>query len=265
MTAIHQPLPPEATIRVCSPSRSIGMKLYGTIELARRRLSERGLTVEIASGDLALVDDVMSMSAELRADELTQALTDASVSAVMCSTGGWNAIDILDRLNWDRLRPCTKPVIGFSDNTILTTAFYARLGWQTYYGPNLATIGEDHDADYTLDYLLRALAGQAFDVTSPRAYSEPDETHPGRNAYVEEDPGMRIVTPGLAEGTILGGNLGTLFLLQGTSYWPRIDDDMVLCLEEDDLADNFTLVEAFRRIVSLLEQVGLVRQHPVGS
>lgn len=47
------------------------------------------------------------------------------------------------------------------------------------------------------------------------------------------NPGYEVVNEGEAEGTLLGGNLGTLALLFGTSYMPGLDGT-VLLLEDDE-------------------------------
>lgn len=96
-----------------------------------------------------------------------------------------------------------------------------------------------------------------FELQQRETLSEPDGKTPGRHKYVKPDSGMQIVRPGAAEGTLFGGNLGTLFLLQGTPYWPRLTEPVVLFIEEDDLAGDLTVPEALRRIHSLLLQPGL--------
>jgi muramoyltetrapeptide carboxypeptidase len=143
---------------------------------------------------------------------------------------------------------------------VLTTALFAELGWVTYYGPNLASIGEDIDHDYTIDHLLRATSGLGpFAGDRRTQVAEADTSKPGVFKSVGSDAGMRVTRPGYAEGIVFGGNLGTLFLLQGTRYWPHFDEDVLLCIEEDDLAGEYTLIEALRRIYSLLMQPGLAR------
>lgn len=54
-------------------------------------------------------------------------------------------------------------------------------------------------------------------------------------------------------GKIVGGNLCTLNLLQGTEYMPSIRDS-ILFLEDDEMAGKLFLVEFDRNLVSLIQQ-----------
>lgn len=96
-------LPRRARVRVCSPSRSIGVKHYGTLEAGRSRVRGVGIETEIGQGELAHVDRFSSAPPAQRANELTKALSDDAIDGVLCSVGGWNAIEILATLDWARL------------------------------------------------------------------------------------------------------------------------------------------------------------------
>lgn len=58
---------------------------------------------------------------------------------------------------------------------------------------------------------------------------EYDETSP-RQALKNNGP---QVQGGSAEGIMIGGNLCSLNLLNGTEYFPKIEGDIILCIEDD--------------------------------
>jgi muramoyltetrapeptide carboxypeptidase LdcA involved in peptidoglycan recycling len=62
---------------------------------------------------------------------------------------------------------------------------------------------------------------------------------------------MFIINEGTAEGNIVGGNLCTLNLLQGTPYMPSIENK-ILFLEDDEMAGKIFLMEFDRNLQSLI-------------
>lgn len=66
--------------------------------------------------------------------------------------------------------------------------------------------------------------------------------------------GMFIINEGIAEGTIIGGNLCTLNLLQGTEYMPEFKAPTILFIEDDEMAGKLFLVEFDRNLVSTIMQ-----------
>lgn len=64
---------------------------------------------------------------------------------------------------------------------------------------------------------------------------------------------MFIINEGEAEGTIVGGNLCTFNLLQGTEYMPDLTD-RILFIEDDGMADKMFYVEFDRNLQSLIHQ-----------
>lgn len=63
------------------------------------------------------------------------------------------------------------------------------------------------------------------------------------------------VQEGMCEGTIIGGNLCTLNLLQGTPYMPDIRNK-VLFLEDDNIMGDYFCYEFDRNLESLLQIEG---------
>jgi muramoyltetrapeptide carboxypeptidase LdcA involved in peptidoglycan recycling len=142
---------------------------------------------------------------------------------------------LLERIDWDLIRHNPKVFAGFSDITVLNNAIFARTGLVTYAAPNFYTFGLPPVADYSAEYFRQCLMNDApIEVRSSEIwYDYPwqyDDSSP-RQALVNDGP--RMLNAGRAEGTAVGGNLCSFSLLNGTDYFPRIDDDIILTIEDD--------------------------------
>lgn len=133
------PLRPGDTIAVTAPSSGVQPALHARLDVAIRRLRERGY--EVLEG-LCLRDDDpsahVSASREARADELMALLVDPDVAAVVPPWGGETGIDLLPLLDLDLLAasdPCW--YVGFSDTTTTMVPLTLRSGWATLHGWNL--------------------------------------------------------------------------------------------------------------------------------
>ena len=128
---------------------------------------------------------------EARLADLTDALNDSSVDAILCARGGYGLQRIIDRVP-----AITKPIIGFSDITALHQ-HSAICGQNSLHGimcKHIATLPEDSE---TLLTFRKALNGE------PLTYRW--DNHP-LNQF------------GDACAPIVGGNLSVLYGLQGTPF-----------------------------------------------
>ncbi|MGW8552489.1 S66 peptidase family protein [Streptomyces tubercidicus] len=139
----------------------------------------------------------LAVSDEERARDLQEAWCDPSVKAVFAARGGYGAQRMVDLLDWDALRAAApKPLIGFSDVTVLHEAFAVRAGVSTLHGPAVA--GEVFlKDDATRDHLRRTL----FAPETVRTLAAPS---------------ARPLVPGRARGITLGGCLTMLATELGT-------------------------------------------------
>lgn len=64
--------------------------------------------------------------------------------------------------------------------------------------------------------------------------------------------GWRVINKGKAEGTIVGGNLCSFNLLQGTEYFPSLTNSVLFI--EDDSSTNPLIFD--RNLQSLIQQKG---------
>lgn len=133
---------------------------------------------------------------DLRAGDLSAALLDPGIAAILFARGGSGAQRTLERLDWPALaaaRP--KVLVGYSDVTAVLEAVAARLGWASLHGPTVA--GTDPAGQYSTASLLRALM------------------HPERATRLSFPDGL-VLVPGRARGVTLGGNLTVLTASLGT-------------------------------------------------
>lgn len=60
---------------------------------------------------------------------------DKSVNAIICLRGGYGAIRLINKIDYDLIRKNPKIFCGYSDITALNAMFLKRAGLVTYSGP----------------------------------------------------------------------------------------------------------------------------------
>ncbi len=132
-----------------------------------------------------------------RAMDLNRFFVDASIDAIIAVRGGWGASRILPYLNFSSFRSHPRILCGFSDITTLHLALLKECGLVSFHGPNGASEWSD-------------LTKKSFkEVLMDGAKAE----------YISKGR-VQAITPGIAEGPLIGGNLTILTTSLGTSYQP---------------------------------------------
>ena len=238
-------------IRVIAPSGAWQPKRQATYDRAKQRLEALGLVVTYGKNIQAQERFKTGSVAERLAD-LHDAYRDPKVKLVMALHGGWSANALLPGMDWQLIAANPKPLIGFSDITVLVNALYARTGVTQYLGPTYSTFGGKAAADYTLESFKNGLFG-----TGPLQLRRSREWQRQRGSGPAKTRPWKILQPGTEQGVLLGGNLGTFYLLQGTPYLPAFDQPTILVVEDDDEAGRHSAVEFDRRFESLLQLPGV--------
>lgn len=249
---IPQLLQPGDEVRVIAPARSMALISQETQDIANQRFAELGLSLTFGK-HIQEKDMFFSSSIESRVADLHAAFSDPNVKAIFTVIGGFNSNQIIDHLNWDLIRQNPKIICGFSDITTLNNAILAKTGLVTFSGPHYSTFGQKLHFEYTLEHATKMLMLDGQDSIRPAKewtddawFMDQDNRHP-----IKHD-GYWIIQEGQAEGAIVGGNLGTLNLLQGTEYYPDIADSILFI---EDCVPT-TAVDFDRLLQSLLQQKG---------
>ena len=249
---IPNKLKPGDEVRVIAPSRSMAILGEDCKKLATERLEELGLKVTFGKHVMEADPDYFAASKEARVEDLNDAFRDPNVRAILTVIGGFNSNQILDYIDYEAIKNDPKIFCGFSDITALSNAIHAKTGVVTYSGPHYSSFGMLKGFEYTLEYFKKMFfEGNEFEITSSNEWSDDAWFIDQENRKFIPNDGMFIINEGEAEGDIVGGNLCTLNLLQGTEYMPNIENK-VLFLEDDDMAGKIFLMEFDRNLQSLI-------------
>ena len=219
-------------VRVVAPARSLVIISKEVREIADKRFEDMGLRLSF-SKNVEEMDDARSSSIESRVEDLHDAFADNSVKMLITVIGGFNSNQLLPYLDYDLIRANPKIFCGYSDITALNNAIYAKTGIATYSGPHYSTFGQKKYFDYTLEYFKKCLfTDDPFEIEAPEYWSNDAWYADQENRNLIENDGYWIINEGEANGTIIGGNLCTLNLLQGTEFMPSLENS-ILFLEDD--------------------------------
>jgi len=238
-------------LRVIAPSRSMSIIGADSREIAKKRFLELGLKVSFGK-HIEESDEFRSSSIKSRVSDIHDAFKDKKVKAVFTIIGGFNCNQILDYLDWEIIKNNPKIFCGFSDITALNNAIFQKTGLVNYSGPHYSTFSQKLHFDYTLEYFKKCLMEDApFEILASENWSDDPWYMDQDKRILIKNEGLRSINNGTAEGTIIGGNLGTLSLLQGTSYFPIVKD-AILFVEDDEMDGGMTDVSFDRRLQSLI-------------
>jgi len=219
-------------VRVIAPARSLSIISKENREVANKRIEELGLKLTF-SKHIEEMDDFASSSIESRIEDLHEAFSDRNIKAVFTVIGGFNSNQLLKYIDWDLIKNNPKIISGYSDITALNDAFFAKTGLVTYSAPQYSTFGQKLYFDYTLDYFKKCLmTDEPFEIKPSESWSDDAWYKNQDDRKLIPNEGWLTINEGEEEGTILGANLCTFNLLQGTEYMPSLKDS-VLFLEDD--------------------------------
>lgn len=219
LTRRPPPLAPGARVALVSPAGP----LRDEKDLARACDNARAFGWEPVPGAHVLDRDGYFAGPDAtRLDDFNRALRDDSIAGIWCVRGGYGAMRLLPHLDYDALQRHPKSILGYSDVTAIHLAILRRADLASFHAP------------------------------TARAVLTPDSRASLRRATVtgEEScgqaPDARVIRPGRARGTLVGGNLALVAALVGTPFAAPLDG-AILMLED--------IGEAVYRIDRMLQQL----------
>ncbi len=235
---IASKLKPGDEVRVIAPSRNLTEVKQDIHNHAVDFWIKEGFSLTF-SKNCREIGKFHSSSISSRVEDIHEAFCDPNVKMIISCLGGFNVNQLLRHLDYDLISKHPKILCGFSDVTALLNAIYAKTGIVTYHGPHYCTFAFDKEANYTRKAFFDCVMNDKPITVTPS------------EAAVK----YYTIQEGTCEGTIIGGNLCTLNLLQGTPYMPDIRNK-VLFLEDDNIMGEYFCYEFDRNLESLLQLEG---------
>jgi len=169
------------------------------IQPAVERLESWGYSIKQGE-TIGKRDNTFAGTDEERLRDFQHMLDDPAVKAIMCARGGYGAVRIIDRLNWDTFKQHPKWIIGFSDATVFHAHINRNTGVASIHSKMTNSFPEDWgkaepEQVETINSIQKALSGEKMQYQVPVN---------GNNRT------------GTAEGVLIGGNLKTLESLAGS-------------------------------------------------
>lgn len=240
-------------VRVITPARSISMPFIQKVkDEAIKKFDEVGLRLTFGK-NVEEIDEFYSSSIQSRIDDLHDAFADKEVKLIITVIGGFNSNQLLQYIDYDLIKNNSKIFCGYSDITALANAIYAKTGLVTYSGPHFFNFGDRVSFDYTLEYFEKCLFHEdSYEVKPSTKWSDDLWAADQENRILIDNERYVVINEGEADGTIVGANLCTLNLLQGTEYMPSLKGSIVF-IEDDSMSDRATFD---RDLQSLIHQPG---------
>lgn len=201
------------TLGFIAPSGAV--RTEGAIERAVQETERMGFKVKLGES-AGQKYGYLSGTDELRARDINAMFADDEVDAIVCLRGGYGAMRLMDKIDYDLIARHPKIFVGFSDITALHIALLNRCGLATFHGPMAAAnwAGKPLD-DFSRDSMYRSLmnAEPAGELSNPPEYPR------------------QMVNPGQAEGLLVGGNLMLIASSLGTP-WEIDTKGRIIFIEE---------------------------------
>lgn len=162
-------------------------------------------------------DGYFSGTDEQRAKDINEMFLNPHVKGIFCTNGGYGCTRILDLIDYQAIKENPKILIGYSDITALLNAVNQKTHLVTFHGPISRTVKYEYSASQLEKVLINPQ--KKLTIESYQGYLEYAKDKPEYNRYT--------ITPGIATGELVGGNLTLITSMIGTEYQLDFKDKIV--------------------------------------
>ncbi|ACB52950.1 putative peptidase S66, LD-carboxypeptidase A [Crocosphaera subtropica ATCC 51142] len=156
-----------------------------------------------------------------RANDINHFFADPKIDLILPIRGGWGCARVLPYLDYNLIQNNPKIIIGFSDLTALLIAIYTQSRLVTFHGPNGLTSWRTKQVNSFKQALFTE------EKISFQNEKDADDT----NRLMQVKNRIQTITPGIARGKLIGGNLSVLSSIIGSPYVPDFKD-YILFIED---------------------------------
>lgn len=212
------------TIAIIAPSGEVNIE---KIKSAVQYFENKGYKVKLGA-NLSKCRNYLAGNDNERAEDLNNAFADKDVNAIVCARGGYGAIRLIDKIDFDIIKNNPKIFCGYSDITALSAMILKKTGLITYSGPMAQSDFSDNDINsFTEEKFFETLSPDLLEI-------EPEN--------------LKIYHTGEAEGILFGGNLATNASLCGLDFIP---DEKFIFFAEDICEPVYKIDRYFTQLLNI--------------
>lgn len=194
------------TICIIAPSGEVDEQ---KILKAKQYFENKGFKVKLGSS-ITKQKNYLAGEDQERLNDLENAFKDKSVNVIICARGGYGAIRLINKIDYNLIKNNPKIFCGYSDITALSAMIFKNTGLITFSAPMA-------QSDFSSDK-INEFTESKFSQTLTQNISELEPTN------------LKIYKSGKAKGLLIGGNLSTLTSLCGVDFIPK--EDFILFAED---------------------------------
>jgi len=169
------------------------------VERAKSNLEAMGYKVKLSKNILDK-NRYLAGSDDDKISELERFFLDDEIKLILCARGGYGAIRLVNKINYDLIKANNKPFCGFSDVSALLLMIYKKTGIITYHSPMACTDFMINNKSRTIETFFKAINNENL------CYG-----------------GTQVYNKGVTKGILWGGNLATVVSLCGQDFIPEKD------------------------------------------
>ena len=205
------------------------------IERSAENLRKLGYKVKFSKNLFSTANDYAG-SIEERAEDFNAMIADPEVKMVFFG-GGEVGNEILPFIDYENIKKNPKILCSYSDSTTVLNAVNKQTGLVTFYGSS-PRFFENEPIEYTLTNFEKRLCSTDLD-------------------YVKNSE-WRVLTPGKAEGKLIGGYLINFACLLGLEWYENLpDEDIILFIEDHEKFSNAAMISKW---FTMLEHKGVFKR-----
>lgn len=213
------------TIAIIAPSGEVDKN---KIELSAKYFENKGYKVKLGK-NIYKRERYLAGRDDERLEDLHENFSDTAVKAIICARGGYGAIRLIDKIDYDLIKSNPKIFCGYSDITALSSMILKKSNLITFSAPMAQSDFSDDINSFTETHFWDSIQNNKITINPEN---------------------LSIYKKGNAEGILFGGNLSTITSLCGQNFIP---EDKFIFFAEDLCEPVYKIDRYFRQLLNIKE------------
>lgn len=197
---------------------------------SKKYFEEKGYEV-VLSENIFDENRYLAGTDEKKVQELHKFFKDKDIKMIICARGGYGAIRILDKIDFDLIKNNPKIFAGYSDLSAIEAMIYKKTGLITFYAPMA-------QSDFGIEKISKFVEKSFFSLLQNTKNLE----------ILPDKKKSKVYFEGKCKGRLWGGNLATIASMCGLDFIP---DEKFILFAEDLGADVYKIDKMMTQLLNI--------------